>query len=104
MCNYMRLFELVLLVGVTVFVALFVACGDDGSRSPREVCLDTEIEINEAAKACDPQFGSVDLSCDNYGTGSGCDAIDDYFACLSNISCDSGTVVFPSGCQLGICE
>jgi hypothetical protein len=104
MGNCMRRFELVILVGVTVFVALFAACGDGGSRSPREVCLDTEIEISEAAKACDPQFGSVDLSCNNYGTGSSCGAIDDYFACLSNISCDSGTVVFPTGCQLGICD
>ncbi len=83
---------------------LFAACGSGADRSPREVCLDAEREINEAARACDPQSGTVNLSCDNFGTDSGCEAIDDYFACLSNISCDNGAVVLPTGCQLGACD
>ncbi len=85
-------------------IALLAACGDGQDRSPREACLETEAAIDTAAKDCDPQYGSVDLSCDNFGTGSSCGAIEDYFACLAEVTCDNGTVVLATGCQLGACE
>ena len=96
----MRLLDTVLVIG---FV-LIAACGDSDNRSPRELCLDTEQEVNEAAKQCNPQSGSIDLSCNNFGTGSRCEMIDEYFACMSSIRCDNGTVVLPTNCQLGACE
>lgn len=96
----MRTCGLALVVGV----ALFAACGGGDDRSPRERCLETETAINAAAQECDPQYGTVDLSCDNFGTGDSCGVIDDYFDCLAQVTCDGGTVVLATDCQLGACE
>jgi hypothetical protein len=96
----MRLF-VALMVGASVIAA----CGGDEPKSPREACIDAEETVNEAALACDPQFGGrIDLSCQNFGTGSGCDAIDAYFDCLAETSCVNGMLVFQSNCQLGACN
>jgi hypothetical protein len=81
------------------------ACGGDEHRSPRQACIEAEETVNASARVCDPQFtGTIDLSCENFGTGSGCDVIDAYFACLEQTSCDNGTLVLPTGCQLGACD
>ncbi|MGE0550018.1 MAG: hypothetical protein AB7O24_17475 [Kofleriaceae bacterium] len=61
---------------VLLGVVQVAACGGGEDHSPREACLEAEAAINAAAKQCDPQHGSVDLSCSNFGTGSSCGVID----------------------------
>jgi hypothetical protein len=87
-------------------VVLVAACGGgEGGSSPREACIDAEATLNMAARECDPQFtGNIDLSCQNFGTGSSCGVIDAYFDCLVQTSCDNGTLILPTNCQLGACE
>ena len=86
-------------------ISVIAACGGDAARSPREACIEAEETLNTAAVACDPQFaGNIVLSCENFGTGSGCDAIEAYFDCLVETSCDNGTLILPMDCQLGPCD
>ena len=91
--------------GIAALICAIAACGGDEAKSPRQACIDAEATVNTAAKDCNPQFmGRIDLSCQNFGTGSGCDAIDAYFDCLVKTSCDNGTLIVPTNCQLGACD
>ena len=97
----MRIRNAALMAGVF----LIAACGGDDETSPRDSCIAAEQTMNTAAKDCDPQFaGHIDLSCNNFGTGSGCGAIDAYFDCLVATSCNNGTLVIRTDCKLAACD
>ena len=86
-------------------LSLSSSCGGGDDTTPRAACMEAEATVNAAAKECDPQLsGRIDLSCQNFGTGSSCDAIDAYFDCLVKTSCDNGVLTIPTNCQLGACD
>lgn len=83
---------------------VMASCASCSQESPRELCLSAQEEMNAKAIECNPATGTIDISCQNYGEGDSCGVIEEYFACLRNVSCDNGMVVIPTNCALGACE